>query len=198
MTSQDRFTARRLSEEDIARRAGGYRKKFGISDTLCVNIIEILEFEVKNFIPDFKLMIRRDIELDTTAYTSFDPPRIFVRETIYDSALEGDVDARHILAHELGHLLLHSHLGGSMQRDVTGYDSQFSRMSLLESSEAQADSFARNFLLAPHFAYGGRADVGGLSREAMIPLAVAKMAVKISKRQEMWALRAQPKSDSRQ
>jgi hypothetical protein len=193
MTSQDRFTARRLSEKEVAKRAISYREELGASDDLCVNIIEILEFRIREFLPNFKLMIRRDLELDTTASTMFEPPRIFVRETIYDAACEGDFDARRILAHELGHLLLHSNLGGSMQRDIEGYSQQFPHLSLLESAEAQADSFARHFLITPHIAYESRDDIRALSIKTKAPISVARDAVRIAKRREMVALRTKPK-----
>lgn len=189
MKSQNRYTARRLSEYDIARQAIYYRDAFGVSDELHLNIIEVLEFEVKKFLPDFKLMIRRDIELDTTAATTFDPPRIIVRETVYDAACDGDSDSRRILAHELGHLLLHSKLGGSMQRDYNGYEPQFKRLSSLESTEAQADAFARHFLAPPHIAYSFRSNVVGLARQAKIPLPTASEAIKVAKRTELLSLR---------
>ncbi|MBO6539572.1 MAG: ImmA/IrrE family metallo-endopeptidase [Rhizobiaceae bacterium] len=194
MTSQDRFTARQMTEEEIAKKALFYRSKFGATDELCINIIEILEFQVREFVPEFKLMIRRDIELETTATTIFDPPRILVRETIYDAACEGDVDARRILAHELGHLLLHSHIGSPLQRDPGGYTPQFRGLTRRESTEAQADSFACHFLIHPRIAYERRHDVIGLSNDTKTPLPTASDAIRIAKRQEMISVRTRRRS----
>lgn len=89
-------------------------------------------------------MVRRDIELEKTAITSEKPPRIFVRETVYDAACEGDHESRRILAHELGHLLLHFEIEGPKHKSLEAYEPQFEGMDASESIEDQADIYARN------------------------------------------------------
>lgn len=191
MTSVDRSNPDKQNEIDVARRALKFRDYLGISDKLFVDIIDILEFRIKDFIPDFKLMVRRDIELEKSAATSENPPRIFVRETIYDAACEGDYEAREILAHELAHLLLHHKIEGSKHHSIDGYESERKGMNALNSTEAQADIYARHFLVPPRLAFEHRHDVAGLSRMTGVPLGTAKAAATVSRRQEMYALRTE-------
>jgi len=192
MKSLDRFNPEKLSELDIAERARKFRGAFGISEKLYVDIIEVLEFKLKEILPDFKLMVRRDIELDKTAYATNDPPRIFVRETIYDGACDGDQECRRILAHELGHLLLHTHIEGAKQKDFLGYTPQLANMNSLESVEDQADIFARNFLVPPFAAFEHRRDIQKLSQLTGTPINIASAAALISKRVEMLRIRQPP------
>ncbi|ESW64711.1 hypothetical protein X769_27170 [Mesorhizobium sp. LSJC268A00] len=193
MKSLDRFNSEKLSELEIADRARNFRGTFGVSDKLYINIIEILEFRLKEILPDFKLMVRRDIELDKTAQAMNDPPRILVRESIYDGACDGDQECRRILAHELGHLLLHAHIGGTKQQDILGYSPQFENMNALDSIEDQADIFARNFLVPPFIAFEHRHDIEKLSKITGAPINIASAAALISKRTEMLKVRQPPK-----
>jgi hypothetical protein len=190
LTSLDHYNLLLDAELKIAERSHKYRKHFGVADKLYVDIIEIIEFKVRDFIPDFRLVVRRDIELEVTARTTVAPPRIYVQETVYDAACEGDTEARKILAHELGHLLMHSHIPGSKQRDLDGYVAQFDKQNLGESSEDQADVFARHFMVPAYVAFANRADLDRLARITGTPRNVAAAAVTISKRQEMTRLRA--------
>jgi Zn-dependent peptidase ImmA (M78 family) len=192
MKSLDRYSGMGLNEVDIAQRAHEFRQKIGVADRAYINIVEILEFDVAKFIPEFRLMVRRDIELDVTAVTTFDPPRILVRETIYDAACDGDPDCRRILAHELGHLLLHRSFEGSMQQDYQGYSAQFPNMTSLESTEDQADIFARNLLVPPYIAFESRHNIDELARKTGAPGYVAAAAATISRRRELIKLRQIP------
>mgnify|MGYP001125757522 CR=1 FL=1 len=189
MTSSNRFHPLNGGELEIASTALQFRDLFKVADKAYVDIIEVLEFRVAEFIPDFRLMVRRDVELDTLAQTTIDPPRIFVKESIYDAACEGDADARRVLAHELGHLLLHQRITTPMQRDTTGYFDQFPLMNLLDSSEAQADVFARHFLIPPYLAFDSRFDCDILARRTGTSKSLSSAAIAVSKRQEMYALR---------
>lgn len=189
MKSLDRFNAEQLSELEIAERAHQFRATFGIADKTYVDIIEILEFRIIDFVPDFRLIVRRDIELKNTAETTIDPPRIFVRETIYDAACEGDRDCRRILAHELGHFLLHMKIDGPMHRNLCGYEKQLSAINSLSSIEDQADIFARNFLVPPYVAFSHREDVKTLAELTGVPQNIATAAATISKRIEMLKIR---------
>lgn len=194
MASLDHSNPEKLNELDLAQRAQKYRDKFGISDKLYVDIIEILEFKVHEIVPGFRLMIRRDIELERTAHTTIEPPRIYVRETIYDAACEGDQECRRILAHELGHLLLHVDFDGPMHRDLLGYSANLLGMNALDSIEDQADIFARNFLIPPFLAFANRHDIQALSHLTGMPKHIAAAAATISKRSEMLKIRQPPKA----
>ncbi len=192
MKSVDRSNPEKQNELDIARRARKLRSVLGMSDSLYIDIVEILEFRIKEFVPDFKLMVRRDIELEKTAYTVEDPPRIFVRETIYDAACEGDQECRKILAHELGHLLLHYKIDGAKHKGLENYKSPYDGMTSLDSIEDQADIFARNFLVPPYIAFEHRHDLAKLSQLTGAPVNTASAAATISKRQEMFKIRQPP------
>jgi hypothetical protein len=90
---------------------------------------------------------------------------------------------------ELGHLILHSKVAGSLQRNYEGYQQQFDEMTSLESAEDQADIFARNFLIPPYIAFSHKDDPSKLSTQTGAPISIAKQAIKISKRQELYKLR---------
>jgi len=193
MKSIDRSNLEKQSELDIARRALKFRDYLDISSRVYVDIIEILEFRVPEFIPEFKLMVRRDIELENTAETYEDPPRIYVRETIYDAACEGDPECRRILAHELAHLLLHHKVEGPKHRSIDQYKPQFEGMTSLDSTEDQADIYARNFLVPPFLAFQYRHDISKLSNITGTPPHIARAAATISRRQEMLKVRQYPR-----
>lgn len=190
MKSLNRFHRQFGSELEIAELAHNFRVKLGIANDSYIKIIDILEFEICKFIPEFRLIVKRDIELDTTAATTIDPPRIYVRETVYDAACDGDHDSRSILAHELGHLLMHVDIDGAMQKNYLGYSDQIKGMNLTESSEDQADVFARNFLVPVYIAFRKRSHIDELSSSTGTSRKLARTAVTISKRQEMLVLRS--------
>jgi len=192
MKSIDRSNPEKQNELDIARRAIKFRKHLDITDKTYVDIIDILEFRIKEFIPEFKLMVRRDIELNNTAETHENPPRIFVRETVYDAACEGDQECRRILAHELAHLMLHYEIEGPKHRSIDVYEPEFYGMNSLDSSEDQADIYARNFLVPPFLAFQYRNDILKLSSLTGTPVHIAKAAATISRRQEMLKIRQPP------
>lgn len=185
MNSVNHSNPSKATEKEIAVSATRLRERLGISEKLYVDIIDILEFRIQEFIPEFRLMVRRDIELEKTAVTNDNPPRIFVRETIYDAACQGDRESRRILAHELGHLLLHHEIDGPKHRGLEYYKPQFEGMTASDSVEDQADIYARNFLIPPFVAFSHRHDVQSLAKLTGTPVHIASAAVTISKRQEM-------------
>lgn len=192
MKGIDYFSQFRGGELGIAKKAHELRVKLGVAEKTYVNIIDILEFQIVEILPEFRLMVRRDIELDGLAFTTIDPPRIFVRESVYDAACNGDPRSREILAHELGHLLLHQSMTvGRMQENAEGHMEQFRRQNLGESSERQADAFARHLLIPVYLAFHGRTDVDALAVATGTTYQVAAAAITVSKRTEMYALRAQ-------
>jgi hypothetical protein len=190
MKGTDHFSFFPKGELGIAEKAHELRAKLNIAEKIYVDIIDILEFRITDIVPDFRLMVRRDIELDGLAFTTTDPPRIFVRESVYDAACNGDPRSREILAHELGHLLLHKDVTlGRMQENAEGYIEQFRKQNLSESSEKQADVFARNFLIPAYIAFAHRDDAQLLSSSTGTTTWLAAAAITVAKRTEMYALR---------
>jgi IrrE N-terminal-like domain len=111
------------------------RKSLGLSDQKAFNIVELLENEMPSVIDHFRLeVLARSDEQEV--YSTKTPPRIFATESVYRLAREGDTRLRFLIAHEMGHLLLHSsaaHFGASDKLD--------------RRIEAQASKFALFFLI---------------------------------------------------
>lgn len=184
------FLADGLSEETMAERTGALHHHLSTSHKTYVDIVEILEFKIPDIVPGFRLVIRRDVEMNKPAKIVIKPPRIYVKETVYDYACEGDSECRRILCHELGHLLLHVKIEGEMHISNDEYKEQFPNLNAIENTEDQADIFARHFMIAPHVAYRMRSNPKELAKKTGTPLWLAKSAITISKRQEMYSLRS--------
>jgi Zn-dependent peptidase ImmA (M78 family) len=65
-----------------------------------------------------------------------------IRTDIYDAARNGDLRAQFTLAHELGHLILHTGIDKYASFARSGVDHK-----IYEDSEWQADTFASEFLM---------------------------------------------------
>jgi hypothetical protein len=125
----------------VASRALQLRKQLGLSLRQSLSIIEILEFEIRaRIFRDFALIVSPDRELRVQgvyAFCGLNPPRIFVRELVYRDAVGGRTYARHILAHELGHIYL-----GHKREDEERWNGEFS-----SSLEWEANEFASELLM---------------------------------------------------
>lgn len=105
------------------------------------DIVGILDRHLPKLMPHFTLMIMEDHELpDAYARTYPGEMVIQVRQSVYEGARNGNGRDRFTLAHELGHLFLHS--------GVTAYARQEKcQHKVYEDSEWQADTFAAEFLM---------------------------------------------------
>ena len=128
-------------------------------------VIEVLEFGLPQMIPDFEYEIRPRSDLkDNHGLTYPDQRRIEIREDVYDRACEGDGFYRLTVAHEMGHLILHTNI--PLARSVAVSD-----IPAYRSSEWQANCFAGE-LLVHHDFIGRCGDVDaamelfGVSRSA--------------------------------
>ncbi|WP_306024816.1 ImmA/IrrE family metallo-endopeptidase [Oceaniradius stylonematis] len=187
----DVFVPRGLNQKEMAEFAIEFRRKLGIGRGEPVDIVDILEFELGQFYPGYSFRVREDDKVDFRAQARPLENTIIVSESTYDAACEGDSDARFILAHELGHFLLHADRALKMNTNRYGldYEKQFENLNSLTSTEAQADIFARHFLAPCYLAFQYRSDPHQLSVLAGIPLREAKAACTISKRDELYSLR---------
>ena len=77
------------------------------------------------------------------AFVQFKPLTLFVHSEIWNEAVIGVPDANFILAHELGHILMHDDVGLAFSRDERKYLKAFGEES---SAENQANWFAAYFL----------------------------------------------------
>jgi Zn-dependent peptidase ImmA (M78 family) len=97
------------------------------------------------------LMVRSDEEMraidDAEAYTTFNPPVIAIRESVYLLAARSDGRARMTFAHEFGHLILHP---GAAKLRSESANEVVRRPRPFESAEWQARKFAAYFLMPDH------------------------------------------------
>jgi Zn-dependent peptidase ImmA (M78 family) len=115
--------------------------------------------------------------------------RITVKESVYVAACEGNSEARLVLAHELGHFLLHREKGAPMHKDPRGAVQDFRDMKATESVEDQADMFARHFLAPPHLSYRFRHEPEALAAVAGVPVQICRGNITMSKWPEVYAIR---------
>jgi len=84
-------------------------------------------------------------EGEAPAYVTYNPTTLHVDQEIWGDADDGEPGARFILAHELGHIILHDHyaqpFSGEKQKWITMDE---------ESAEWQANTFADHFLISDH------------------------------------------------
>ena len=78
---------------------------------------------------------------EAPAYITYKPTTLHVDKEIWDEAESGEPKARFILAHELGHVLLHDHHAQLFSEEKSGIWREE------ESSEWQADCFAEELLI---------------------------------------------------
>ena len=99
------------SDESIAELARRVRKGFDADDLCSFNIISaIRKLEGEEFGSSGKLAIRLfDDDEEDLAYVTFSPLTLNVHRELWDDAELGEPKARFILAHELGHIVMHQH-----------------------------------------------------------------------------------------
>ncbi|MCQ1572703.1 ImmA/IrrE family metallo-endopeptidase [Neorhizobium galegae] len=166
-----------------------YRNEFDMLHVELVDIVDIIEFRLIERFPEFRLVIARDAQMKEDALAEPLKNRITVRQSVYIAACEGDAGARLVLAHELGHFLLHREKDAPMHKDPRGAVQNIRRMTATESSEHQADMFARHFLVPPHLAYRYRDQPLDLARATGVPLRICMGNITMSKWPEVYALR---------
>jgi Zn-dependent peptidase ImmA (M78 family) len=174
-----------------------YRDEFDMQHVELVDIIDIIEFKLVQKFPDFRLVIVRDAEMKEDAVAEPLKSRIKVRHSVYIAACDGDFEARFVLAHELGHFLLHREKDVSMHSDPRGAVQAIRGMKATESTEDQADMFARHFLAPPHLSYRYRHEPARLATTTGVPLRICRGNITMSKWPEAFAARNQGGTASR-
>jgi hypothetical protein len=185
----DYFTSQGLNTRKMMAEAMKYRHEFDMAYVELVDIVSILEFRLVERYPKFRLVIRTDSDMREDAMTEPHLDRITVRRSVYMAACEDDVEARFTLAHELGHFLLHREKNVQMHKDQLGANQNISGMCAIESTEDQADMFARHFLAPPHLTFEHKSAPEQLAALAGIPLRIARGNITMSKRLESYAFR---------
>ena len=187
--NDDFFVSNGLNSAKMARFARSIRTKCQVETDENINIVAILEFNIPEIVPGFKLVIRRDLDLESLAQTTVHPPRIYVRQSIYEAARSGDAESRRILAHELGHLLLHGDKPSNLNVKNNGgrYRQQFRGLKAHESTETQADMFARHFLISIGLALRLKDHPIELAQRTGTSVSLAKGSITLAKRLDVQA-----------
>lgn len=187
--ARDYFTSEGLTTPQMMVQAMKYRREFDLQHVELVDIVNILEFKLVVRYPNFKLAIERDSAMKEDAVAEPHKDKITVRESVYVAACGGNAEARLVLAHELGHFLLHREKDVAMHKDAGGAVQPIRSMKATESIEEQADMFARHFLAPPHVAYRYRAEPKALAAATGVPLRICKGNITMSKWREAYAIR---------
>ncbi|MGR9503763.1 ImmA/IrrE family metallo-endopeptidase [Rhizobium leguminosarum] len=187
--AKDHYTSGGLTTPRMMAVALKYRDEFDMQHVELVDIIDIIEFKLVKKFPDFRLVIVRDAEMKEDAVAEPLKSRITVRSSVYIAACEGDFEARFVLAHELGHFLLHREKDVSMHSDPRGAAQAIRGMKATESTEDQADMFARHFLAPPHLSYRYRHEPVRLATATGVPIRICRGNITMSKWPEAFAAR---------
>lgn len=160
------------SEQYIADLALEWRKVGGINYLTKFNIVNFFnDFFIKAFKRGpLQLKLYQKDQKDRIAYVSYNPFILNAHQEIWQFAFQNDPFSRHVIAHELGHLLLHDHNAKSFSSDP---DLRIKFSDKEHSSEWQADCFASHFL-APDFMVVEFPDPQRLADFCDIPIELAK------------------------
>jgi len=133
------------TEESIAQVASKGRDAAGQRNSAYFNIVKLVEglertWRDKGFTIKFL-----DHNIDgKPAYVEFNPPTLYIDREVWNLADLGDPESRFIVAHELGHLVLHDQHAKAFSDDP----SERIKFDVRENSaEWQANTFATYFLL---------------------------------------------------
>ena len=143
------YKVQRRTYDDVAMSATNLRIRLGIEHCFSFNIVhQIRRMKGK----EFGELGSLDIHLFTghgVPYVTFDPLVLHVDKEIWDEAELNEPMARFMLAHELGHLVLHRYyrqeFSASNEQHLKAFPAE-------ERSEPQANWFAATFLAPDYLA----------------------------------------------
>ena len=170
----------RLTDEEIEEKANVLRSKLGLSASEVFNIADLLSSRVPGIVQGFELEILPAEALDNIeAFTAYDPPRIVVRRDVYDRAKKDNGRDRFTLAHELGHLVLHS---GDVFPRAAMENQRNKLIPAKESTEGQAHRFGA-CLLMPRVVVNRHPDAKVLARVCKVSVQAAQFRLNDVERQ---------------
>lgn len=134
------------SASTIKKRVRELIERSGLTGLRSFNLVRLIEDVLVPRLPG-GLIIRvfDQKEGEPPAHVSYEPTTLHVDREIWRDAKIGEPIARYILAHEIGHLVLHSHAELSFS---VGKEDQSRAPDNEQSAEWQANVFA-HFLLVP-------------------------------------------------
>lgn len=145
------YHVRILSREDIAKIAMAWwslARSGRYSFNICEFVLNILPDRIKakgKLIVDFY----DQGPGDSPAYVSFSPLTLHVDRAVWKAADRGEPYARYIIAHEIGHLVLHDHHAVAFSEEEAAL---LTYVQNEESAEWQAHVFAALLLVPDHLA----------------------------------------------
>lgn len=116
------------------------REHFSLG-TKNVNMLNLIEPVLLEVLPGYHFGVLPDEEMPGMAgvTTTGGEHTIYLSESTYSDLFIDDPEARHVAAHEFGHLMLHSHQTPAMAKRVRNYEQA--------DPEWQADRFADYWLV---------------------------------------------------
>lgn len=128
-----------MSRKSIRQLVMGFRKLFGLENSLFFPIVQFVEWCLPELGLDFEILNVCEME-DTYGLTNTNKNTLYIREDVYIGAVNDNPRDRFTLCHELGHFLLHTPDRVSFARgDIPAY----------RKPEWQANTFAGE-LMAPY------------------------------------------------
>jgi Zn-dependent peptidase ImmA (M78 family) len=139
------------SYDRVADLASQLRVRLGIDNYYTFNIVR----QLRKLKEDWKfgihgcLNIELFVDREDKAYVTFDPLVLHIHKDIWEEAAIGEPKARFILAHELGHILMHRHY----RQEFAEIDEfHLKAFQPEEKAETQANWFAAAFLAPDYLA----------------------------------------------
>jgi hypothetical protein len=135
-------------EESISYIALQWREAAGNSNFSYFNIVDFVLHILSKFLKGgLQIRLFDAGPNDKPAYVDYKPTTMHVDREIWRLAQLGEPEARYIIAHEIGHVILHDHTAKAFSNDPRE-QIKFSRNEY--SAEWQANTFAFYFLMPTH------------------------------------------------
>jgi hypothetical protein len=120
----------------------------GNSFNICKFVLEVLAKRLRSK-GQLQIKFYNSEELPERACVTFDPLTLHIVKKIWEDADLGEPYARFILAHEIGHIVLHDRFAVAFSDD---HEAVLNFVEKEESGESQANVFADYFLVPDHIA----------------------------------------------
>lgn len=162
-----------MGDEACEKSAATLRKVLEVGNGRLPHIMHVLE-SARRKIPeakDLELVVRPDEAMGRAdAFANVDDREIFVRQSVFEAALDDDDRARYVLVHELVHVIFHP--GPRKFRIATGNETP-AFIHKHTSAEWQADRIARAMFMPPEMVEQATSPLE-LARTAGVPLIEAR------------------------
>lgn len=164
-----KYKAKPLSRKEIRECARDVRRVLGIENELHIDVLKLLEIVLPGIFPDFNYEIVPDDELSSEALTYSDEEVVYIRESVYMGAANGNGRDRFTIVHEIAHFLMHDRNSVALARGQEDIET-------FEDPEWQADAFAGEFLM-PYYLVKGH-DVHEVMKECRVSFSAARCQLK--------------------